>query len=96
MMAGTLLSVIETSIRSSATTKSHGVVYVYAIIALCLGSLVIGKVGNRGGQGHNYTGAYTKAWGTLSVLSSLVCVSIDQNVLQLCGGLGGVADQQSL
>ena len=26
----------------------------------------------------------------------VTCVSTDQNVLQLCGGLGGVADQQSL
>ena len=35
--------------------------------------LEIGKVGNRVGQGHSHTGAYTEAWGTLSILSSLVC-----------------------
>ena len=26
----------------------------------------------------------------------VTCVSTNQNVLQLCGGLGGAADQQSL
>ena len=35
--------------------------------------LVIGKVGNRVGQGHNNTGAYTEAQGTFSILSGLVC-----------------------
>ena len=35
----------------------------------------------------------TKTW---RVRERDICVSTDQNVLQLCGRLGSVADQQSL